>query len=200
MFLKQHFRSQNTILKNIRICSQNLKKKALSYANNIALLIRFRNDRNKNLHIYFHKFEEKMKTPDRKHPAFRENAEPFYQIIMEGLKGEVDGGHFWDAVAEDAIFEFLYNFEGFPNKIEGRKAYMDWFGNYTVQLHSADNLSVYKTSKDSIIVLEYEVHGTIPHTGKAYDNRFCSIITIKDRKIIHWRDYMDSLAVMLANS
>ncbi len=27
-----------------------------------------------------------------------------------------------------------------------------------------------------------------------YDNRFCSIIEIEDRKIVHWRHYMDSLA------
>jgi hypothetical protein len=68
----------------------------------------------------------KTEKADRKHPAFKKNAEPFYQIIMEGLKGEVDGGHFWDAVAENAVFEFLYNFAGFPNKLEGRKTYMDW--------------------------------------------------------------------------
>ena len=31
-------------------------------------------------------------------------------------------------------------------------------------------------------------------TGVAYDNRFCSIIRMADRRISHWRDYMDSLA------
>jgi len=118
---------------------------------------------------------------------------------MEGLKGEVDGEHFWDAAAENAIFEFLYNFPGFANKIEGRKAYMEWFGGYTNLLHSADNLKVYKSAKpENVIILEYEVHGIIPFNGKTYDNRFCSIITIENRKIIHWRDYMDSLAVMLS--
>jgi hypothetical protein len=64
---------------------------------------------------------------DRNHPAFNKAVEPFYKIIMEGLKGEVDGEHFWDAVAENAVFEFLYRFPGFANKINGRKAYMDWW-------------------------------------------------------------------------
>jgi ketosteroid isomerase-like protein len=140
----------------------------------------------------------KIKKVNRNHPAFNRNAEPFYNIIMEGLKGEVDGDHFWDAVAENAVFEFLYNIPGFTNKIEGRKAYMDWFGGYPNILHSADNLRVYKSAQPHVIILEYAVHGTVPHTGKAYNNRFCSIITIEDRKIVHWRDYMDSLAVMLA--
>jgi ketosteroid isomerase-like protein len=141
----------------------------------------------------------KTEKVNRNHPGFNKNAEPFFSIIMEGLKGEVDGEHFWDAVAENAVFEFLYNFPGFTNKIKGRKAYMDWFGGYTNVLHSADNLRVYKSAQPSnVIILEYEVHGKVHSTGKAYDNRFCSIITIEDRKIIHWRDYMDSLAVMLS--
>lgn len=145
--------------------------------------------------------EKKTNNPkvDRNHPAFNKNSEPFYSIIMEGLKDEVDGEHFWDAVAENAVFEFLYNIPGFTNKIEGRKAYMDWFGGYSNELQSADNLRVYKsTNPENIIILEYQVHGVVPFTGKDYDNRFCSIITIKDRKIAHWRDYMDSLAVMLS--
>ena len=53
---------------------------------------------------------------NRDHPAFKKEAEPFYNIIMEGLSGEVDGEHFWDAVSKDAVFEFLYNFPGVTNK------------------------------------------------------------------------------------
>lgn len=135
----------------------------------------------------------------RKHPAFKKEAEPFYNIIMEGLEGEVEGVHFWDAVAEDAVFEFLYRFPGFTTKINGRKAYMDWFSGYSMILHSADNLKIHKSTEAGVIILEYEVHGVTP-TGTPYDNNFCSIITIKNRKIVYWRDYMDSLAVMLATS
>ena len=136
---------------------------------------------------------------DRNHSAFKKEAEPFYSIIMMGLKGEVDGAHFWDAVSEDAVFEFQYHFPGFATKIEGRKAYMDWFGGYSMILHSADNLKIHKSTEAGVIILEYEVHGVTP-ANKPYNNSFCSIITIKDRKIVYWRDYMDSLAVMLATS
>jgi ketosteroid isomerase-like protein len=137
---------------------------------------------------------------NRDHPAFKKEAGPFYKIIMEGLKGEVDGPHFWDAVAEDAVFEFLYRFPGFATKIEGRKKYMDWFGGYSMVLRSADHLVVHKSAEPGVIILEYEVHGVAPAGNKPYDNRFCSVITIKNRKIAHWRDYMDSLAVMLVMS
>lgn len=132
--------------------------------------------------------------------SYKKGTEPFFNIVMEGLKEDVDGTFFWDVVAEDAIFEFLYHFPNFTDKFEGRKAYMEWFENYSAELQSADNLKVYRTNNGETVILEYEVHGVIPSTGKKYDNRFCSIVTIKDRKIVHWRDYMDSLSAMLANS
>ncbi|MBN9380492.1 MAG: hypothetical protein J0H74_06995 [Chitinophagaceae bacterium] len=135
----------------------------------------------------------------RNHPAFKKEADPFYNIIMEGLRGEVDGEHFWDAIAEDAVFEFLYQFQGFPSTINGRKKYMDWFGGYSMVLNTADGLVVHKSTVPGVIILEYAVHGVAP-TGKPYNNRFCSIITIKNRKVVHWRDYMDSLAVLSALS
>ena len=37
-------------------------------------------------------------------------------------------------------------------------------------------------------------------TGASYDNRFISVVTIGDRKIVQWRDYMDSLTAMTALS
>jgi uncharacterized protein len=137
---------------------------------------------------------------DRKHPAFKKEADPFYRIVMKGLKGEVDGTHFWDAVAENAVFEFRYHFEGFPTKIKGRKKYMEWFGSYSMALHSADNLLIHRTTEPGVIVLEYDVHGLNPRNKKEYHNRFCSIVTVKKRRIVHWRDYMDSFAVFLAMS
>ena len=135
---------------------------------------------------------------NRNHPAFKKEAEPFFNIIMEGLKGEVEGAHFLDAVAEDAVFEFLYRFPGFAGKIDGRKNYMEWFSGYTMVLKSADSLVVHKSTEPGVIILEYAVHGVAPSTNKPYDNNFCSIITIKDRQIVRWRDYMDSLAVVRA--
>jgi ketosteroid isomerase-like protein len=74
---------------------------------------------------------------------------------------------------------------------------MDWFGTYPLILHSADSLRVYK-AEGGVLVLEYEVHGTVPFNGEKYNNCFCSIVTIKDRKIVHWRDYSDSLSALLA--
>ena len=37
---------------------------------------------------------------------------PFFNVVLKGLKGLVDGEHYFDTFAEDAIFESRYNFPG----------------------------------------------------------------------------------------
>ena len=67
-------------------------------------------------------------------------------------------------------------------------------------LHGADALITHRSQDLCVAIIEYEVHGNIVRTGASYDNRFISVVTIEDRKIVHWRDYMDSLAAMTALS
>jgi ketosteroid isomerase-like protein len=67
-----------------------------------------------------------------------------------------------------------------------------------IELHAADHLVTHKAGAGRVVVIEYEVHGTILATGVEYSNRFCSIIRVESRKIAHWRDYMDSLAAWRA--
>ena len=73
------------------------------------------------------------------------------------------------------------------------------YGN-NILLHSADGLIVHQCRDARIVILEYEVHGKIIRTGAAYDNRFISVVTLGNRKIVQWRDYMDSLTAMTALS
>jgi ketosteroid isomerase-like protein len=76
-------------------------------------------------------------------------------------------------------------------------AALSGYGN-SITVHRGDSLVVHPSKDDRVVVLEYEVHGEIVATGGPYDNRFVSVITIENRKIIHWRDYMDSLAAWTA--
>jgi ketosteroid isomerase-like protein len=128
--------------------------------------------------------------------------DPFFEIIDRGLAGLVDGAHFFDHVADDAVFEFRYRFPGYPEQVVGREALQALFAGYgnNMVLHGADALVVTRSQDPRVVVLEYEVHGKAVRTGKPYDNRFISVVTIENRKIVNWRDYMDSLAAMTALS
>ena len=132
--------------------------------------------------------------------AAYEALNPFFDIVQQGLAGLVDGEHFFDVVAEDAFFDFRYRFPGWPPTIRGRANLMAQFSAYgnNIRLHSADGLVVHRAEDSSVVILEYDIHGTILGHGVPYDNRFISVVTIKNREIVHWRDYMDSLAAWMA--
>ena len=42
---------------------------------------------------------------------------------------------------------------------------------------------------------EYASEGQAVVTGAAYTNRYISVLTIEERKVRRWRDYLDPLAV-----
>jgi uncharacterized protein len=136
---------------------------------------------------------------DPKYKAFTA-LDPFFNIVQQGLAGKVDGSHYFDTIADHAVFEFRYIFPGWPQKLTGREALMALYAGYgnNIILHDADALVVHRSQDARIVILEYEVHGRIIKTGVSYDNRFISVVTIENHKIVQWRDYMDSLAAMTA--
>ena len=128
--------------------------------------------------------------------------DPFFELIRRGLSGLVDGDHYFDTIAETAIFEFRYDFPGWPRRTEGRDALMALYAGYgkNIVLNRADALVVHRSDDGRVVVVEYDVHGRIVASGAAYENRFVSIVTAENRKIVRWRDYMDSLSAMRALS
>jgi len=122
-------------------------------------------------------------------------AEPYFELVRKALGDLVDGEHFFDIVADDIVYEVRYDL-GWPRVVRGRADLMSQFKGYvgSIRLRSAGRLIVNKADNGRVVVIEYEIHGTILATGAKYENRFCSIIELGDRKITHWRDYMDSHA------
>jgi ketosteroid isomerase-like protein len=137
--------------------------------------------------------------PDPEYAAFKA-LDPFFRVIEQGLSGLVDGEHYFDTIADDALFEFRYNFSGWPHTVRGRTNLMALYSGYgkNIVLHRGDALVVHPSKDGRVVSLEYEVHGTIVATGMPYDNRLIAVVTIENRKIIRWRDYMDSLAAWTA--
>jgi ketosteroid isomerase-like protein len=125
---------------------------------------------------------------------------PFFRVVREGLKGLAKGDDYFDLLADDVIFEYVISVPGYPRRVQGRQSIIDLYSGYDdyMRVHSADNLRIYRDPEASVVVLEYEVHGESVQTGRPYNNRFVSIITIKDTKVVHWRDYLDPIAVFEA--
>jgi uncharacterized protein len=125
---------------------------------------------------------------------------PYFEVVAEAVAGLVDGTDFFDMHAEDVVVEYVVTVADYPRRIVGREALAELYSDYgksIVQSHSSDVYRYYDPEK-SVVVLEYTLHGTVVRTGAPYVNRFISVITVRDRKIVHWRDYLDPLAVLAA--
>jgi ketosteroid isomerase-like protein len=122
---------------------------------------------------------------------------PFFGIIEQGLAGLVDDGHFFDLFADDAVFEYVISVPVYPCRVVGRESVAELYRGYGngMVLHSADELSVHHDREKSVVVLEYAVHGQAVGTRNDYDNHLVSVITIENRKVTRWRDYLDPVAV-----
>src|SRR6202008_3723162 len=122
------------------------------------------------------------------------------EVAAAGLEGLVDGTDFFDMHAEDVVVEYIITVPDYPRRIVGREALAELYADYgdrIVQSGSSDVYRYYDAEK-SVVILEYTMHGTAVRTGAPYVNRFVSVITVRDRKIVHWRDYLDPLAVFAA--
>ena len=126
---------------------------------------------------------------------------PFFRIIREGLEGVADGEDYFDLLADDVVVEYVISVPGYPRRVEGRQGVIDLYSGYDdyMTVRTADSLRVYRDPEASVVVLEYEVHGESVHAGRPYNNSFVSIITVKDHKVTHWRDYLDPIAVFDAS-
>ena len=85
----------------------------------------------------------------------------------------------------------------YPRHIEGRNAVTELYRPYG-QLFALDrcfDLAVHHDTKTGVVVLEYSSEGLAVPTGAPYRNHYISVLTITERKVSHWRDYLDPLAV-----
>ena len=80
-----------------------------------------------------------------------EGAAPYFNLVRGALGDLVDGEHFFDIVADDVVYEVLYDFPGWPRVIQGRADLMAQFRGYVdnIALQSADQLITHKADDGS---------------------------------------------------
>ena len=126
--------------------------------------------------------------------------DPFFRIIEEGLRGLVDGDHFFNLLADDVVFDFVITVPGYPRHVVGRDNLIQLYRGYgsSFFLDRCYDLNVHHSPATSSVVLEYASEGKVVTTGYPYGNRYISVAVIKDRKVSQWRDYLDPLRVFAA--
>ncbi|HTK66023.1 MAG TPA: nuclear transport factor 2 family protein [Pseudonocardia sp.] len=123
--------------------------------------------------------------------------DPFFRIIEQGLAGIADGDHFFDLLAEDVVVDYVITIPGYPRHVEGRQAVAELYRGYgdSLTLDRCHDLAVHHDTRTGVVVLEYASQGRVVATGAPYANRYVSVLTIADRQVTRWRDYLDPVAV-----
>ena len=122
---------------------------------------------------------------------------PFFRIIERGLDGLAGPGHFFDLLADDVVFEYIITVPGYPRQVQGRAAVAELYRPYgdALILDRCYDLAVHHDPAKGTVVLEYASAGKAVAVGAPYRNRYISVLTLRDREVVHWRDYLDPLAV-----
>ena len=122
---------------------------------------------------------------------------PYFEVVTQALSGLVDGNDFFAIHAEDVVVEYIITVPGYPRRVAGRQAVAELYRPYgaTIVLDRCYDLAVHHDQVTGVVVLEYASQGRVVPTGAAYNNRYISVLSIVDRKVAHWRDYLDPLAV-----
>jgi uncharacterized protein len=123
--------------------------------------------------------------------------DPFFGIIEEGLAGLVDGAHFFDLLADEVVFDYIITVPGYPRHVVGRAAVAELYRPYgeLFVLDRCFDLAVHRDREAGVVVLEYASEGRVVGTGADYSNRYVSVLTLTQRKVTRWRDYLDPIAV-----
>ncbi len=126
--------------------------------------------------------------------------EPFFRTIKQGLEGLADGVHFFDLLADDVVFDYIITTPSYPRHVVGRAAVAELYRPYgeTFVLDRCFDLAVHRDRETGVVVLEYASEGRVVATGTPYANHYISVLTIRDRKVSRWRDYLDPIAVFNA--
>jgi len=93
--------------------------------------------------------------------------DPFFRIIEQGLDGRADGGHFFDLLAEDVIFDYIITTPDYPRHVEGRTAVAELYrpDGTMIVLDRCYDLAVHHDTKTGVVVLEYASEGQVVSTG-----------------------------------
>ncbi|WP_326821850.1 nuclear transport factor 2 family protein [Streptosporangium sp. NBC_01756] len=107
-----------------------------------------------------------------------------------------------DLVAEDVVVEMPFAAPGGPRRIEGREKFRAFAeagrAALPVRFEEIRDVAVHQTTDPETIVVEYEMAGTVTTTGHRADASFIGVLTVRDGKIVRWREYQNVPAIAAA--
>ena len=117
-----------------------------------------------------------------------------------GHRLKPDAETFPDMFAADGVLEYPYAPPGLNTPIAGRDAIIANFQRIRklLRIDGVADVSEIAVSDPDMVVLEFSGHGEGLITKEAYDQRYISVIRVRDGNIVHYKDYWNPIPFVRA--
>jgi ketosteroid isomerase-like protein len=103
-----------------------------------------------------------------------------------------------ELLAEDIVVETPFSPPGM-DRYDGREAWLAYYRTngaaLQVRFEQFRELATYQTDDPEVIVVEYELTGTVITTGVRASVTCIGVLRVRDGLIKHWREYQNVLAI-----
>ena len=123
----------------------------------------------------------------------------FSAMLRETLGDRLKPGAdtFVEMVAEDGVMEFPFALPS-PRRVEGREALAAHiaFLASRIEFLGVSDVVKHETGDPEVFILEFAGSGRAVATGEPFEQRYISVIRLRDGQIAHYRDYWNPIAVL----
>jgi ketosteroid isomerase-like protein len=109
--------------------------------------------------------------------------------------GQAEG----DLLADDVVIEAPFAPPGRPRRFQGRAEFLAFAAPeraaFPARFDEVRDVVIHDTADPEVIVVEYELAGTLTTTGRRAAAPFIGVLRVRDGKIVHWREYQNTPAI-----
>ena len=131
-----------------------------------------------------------------------DSAESFPAMLRRVLGNRLrpDAETFPDMFAVDGVLEYPYAPPGLNTPIAGRAAIIANFQRIRklLRIDGVADVSEIEVNDPDMVVLEFSGRGEGLITKEAYDQRYISVIRMRNGNIVHYKDYWNPIAFLRA--
>lgn len=105
---------------------------------------------------------------------------------------------FAEMFTEDGVMEFPFAPPSIPDVLKGRSGianHLEWLPEL-LTIDSFSEPQVYRSEDGKTVILEFDCIGRATATGKPYNQRYISVITMHNGRIKRYRDYWNPLVAL----
>ena len=128
-----------------------------------------------------------------------DTVQSFSAMLRETLGERLNPGaeSFVQMFAEDGVMEFPYALPS-PKRLEGREALAAHLAYLArlVELLSVSDVVKHETTDPEVFIVEFASSGRAVATGEPFEQRYISVIRVRDGRIVHYKDYWNPLAIL----